>query len=228
MLRGGATNFYHADGLGSVTSLSNTAGAIAQTYSFDSFGNHTGSSGSLTNSFRYTAREFDTETSLYYYRARYYDSGAGRFLGEDPLDFGGGPNFYNYVANNPTVFIDPFGLWHCVAGADCSNLNFDLERGLVCFDICTGRDTAVTSARRPPSHRFPNGSHSRGTACDIGRNSNPQLPRAERCFLQCFPDGYGQEENNDPKTGGTHFHFQQYTVPGGQPYFAPGIRPYAP
>jgi hypothetical protein len=46
--------------------------------------------------------------------------------------------------------------------------------------------------------------------------------------LQCFPDGYGQEENNDPKTGGTHFHFQQYTVPGGQPYFAPGIRPYAP
>jgi RHS repeat-associated protein len=30
-------------------------------------------SGSLTNSFQYTARENDTETGLYYYRARYYD-----------------------------------------------------------------------------------------------------------------------------------------------------------
>jgi hypothetical protein len=84
------------------------------------------------------------------------------------LDFGGGTNFYDYVANDPTVFIDPFGLYRCVAGADCSNLNPELERSLICFDICTGRDTAVTSARRPPSRRFPHGSHQRGLACDIG------------------------------------------------------------
>jgi hypothetical protein len=32
MLRGGTTSFYHADGLGSVTSLSNGAGSLAQTY----------------------------------------------------------------------------------------------------------------------------------------------------------------------------------------------------
>lgn len=78
MLRGGATSFYQADGTGSVTSLSNAVGALAQTYAFDSFGNQMASSGSLTNSFRYTGREFDSETSLYYYRARYYDSGTGR------------------------------------------------------------------------------------------------------------------------------------------------------
>jgi hypothetical protein len=46
---------------------------LAQTYTFDSFGRLTGSSGSLKNPFQYTAREFDTETGLYYYRARYYD-----------------------------------------------------------------------------------------------------------------------------------------------------------
>ncbi len=39
MLRSGATSYYHADGLGSVTSLSNAAGSLAQTYTFDSFGN---------------------------------------------------------------------------------------------------------------------------------------------------------------------------------------------
>jgi RHS repeat-associated protein len=110
MLRSGATSYYHADGLGSITSLSNGAGSLAQTYSFDSFGKLTNSSGSLTNPFRFTGREFDTETSLYYYRARYYDPQAGRFLGEDPIDFRGGMNFYLYVSNEPLDFHDPFGL----------------------------------------------------------------------------------------------------------------------
>src|SRR5207244_6439354 len=73
MLRSGTTSYYHADGLSSVTSLSSSAGALAQTYTFDSFGNQTASTGSLTNFFRYTGREFDTETNLYFLRARYYD-----------------------------------------------------------------------------------------------------------------------------------------------------------
>jgi hypothetical protein len=49
MLRSSSTSYYHADGLGSITSLSNAAGALAQTYTFDSFGRQTASSGSLTN-----------------------------------------------------------------------------------------------------------------------------------------------------------------------------------
>jgi RHS repeat-associated protein len=80
-------------------------------YTYDSFGNLVASSGSITNSFRYTGREFDTETGLYYYRARYYDSASGRFLDEDPLGFGGGDvNFYGYVGQHPTMLIDPLGL----------------------------------------------------------------------------------------------------------------------
>ena len=46
MLRSGATDFYEADGLGTTTSLTNTAGALAQTYTFDSFGKQMASSGS--------------------------------------------------------------------------------------------------------------------------------------------------------------------------------------
>ncbi len=112
MLRGGATSFYHADGLGSVTSLSSSAGSIANTYTYDSFGKLTASTGSLVNPFRYTARDSDTETGLYYYRARYYAPDSGRLLSEDPLGYAGdGTNFYPYVHGNPVRFADPKGLF---------------------------------------------------------------------------------------------------------------------
>jgi RHS repeat-associated protein len=62
------------------------------------------------NLFRYTAREFDTETGLYFYRSRYYDSSAGKFISEDPARFAEGQNFYAYVANDVTRFRDPLGL----------------------------------------------------------------------------------------------------------------------
>lgn len=110
MLRSSTTSYYEADGLDSVSSLSNAAGALAQTYTFDSFGNQTESSGSLTNSFRYAGREFDAETGLYYMRARYFDPATGRFLSEDPTGFDGDAvDFYGYGGENPTNSIDPFG-----------------------------------------------------------------------------------------------------------------------
>lgn len=117
MLRSGATSFYQADGLGSITSISNTAGSLAQTYTFDSFGKLTNSSGSLTNPFQYTAREFDSETNLYFYRARYYDPTTGRFLNEDPLGFDGDDaQLYAYVVNNPVNLVDSLGLQHTPGG----------------------------------------------------------------------------------------------------------------
>lgn len=89
MLRSSTAGFYHADGLGSITSL-------AQTYTFDSYGKQTTASGLLVNPFQYTGRESDP--------------GLGRFLREDPLRFGSGdPNFYSYVSQNPTNYTDPFG-----------------------------------------------------------------------------------------------------------------------
>jgi RHS repeat-associated protein len=108
-LRAGTVSYYEQDGLSSVTSLSNSAGAIVNTYTYDSYGKLVSSSGTLTNPFQYTAREFDAETGLYYYRARYYDPSVGRFISEDPIAFNGGFNFYRYVSNSPANFVDPFG-----------------------------------------------------------------------------------------------------------------------
>jgi len=50
------------------------------------------------------------ESGASYYRARYYDSSAGRFVSEDPARFSGGFDFYAYVKNQPIDFTDPTGL----------------------------------------------------------------------------------------------------------------------
>src|SRR2546426_6306957 len=110
MLRSGSTSYYHADGLGSVSSLSNAAGSIANTYTYDSFGKLANSTGSLTNPFRYTGRDFDTETNLQFSRARYYDSQAGRFISGDPMSVKAGNNFYQYVKNHAAKLADPVRL----------------------------------------------------------------------------------------------------------------------
>ena len=119
ILQGSTTDYYQADGLGSITSLSNSTGANTETYTYDSFGNLTASTGSLTNRYRYTGREFDSETGLYYYRARYYDPGEGRFLTEDRLrSISGTLDFYAYVENSATNLADPTGF--CPTGK-CPN-----------------------------------------------------------------------------------------------------------
>ena len=111
MQRGTATDYYEQDGVGSVTSLSSSTGALAQTYTYDSFGNIANSSGSLTNFFRYTGREFDMETGLNFYRARYDNPALGRFVSEDPIGLAGGINLYVYANSNPVSLIDPLGLY---------------------------------------------------------------------------------------------------------------------
>ena len=109
-LRSTTTSYYERDALNSITSLSSTAATLANTYSYDSFGRLTNLTGSLTNPFQYTGREFDSETGLLFDRARYLDSNIGRFVGEDPIEFDGGINFFAYVSNDPVDSVDPFGL----------------------------------------------------------------------------------------------------------------------
>ena len=110
-LQSSATVYPEQDGLNTVTSLSSGAGALSETYTFDSFGSQAASNGSVTNPFQYTGRELDLGTGLYYYRARYYDSHIGRFLSEDPIRaISRGVNFYGYVQNDVSNLIDPSGL----------------------------------------------------------------------------------------------------------------------
>jgi len=84
MIKAGQTYYYHTDGLGSITALTDQSGQIVQKYEYDSFGEIISiSDPSFIQPYTYTAREYDPETGLYYYRARYYDAGIGRFISED-------------------------------------------------------------------------------------------------------------------------------------------------
>lgn len=109
MNRSGATSFYEADGLGSVTSLTNSSGTVANSYTYGAFGSVTNSTGSLQNAYGYTGRELDSETGLVYYRARYYSPTTAHFLSEDPIALARGAQSYSYVHNRPTGLIDPSG-----------------------------------------------------------------------------------------------------------------------
>jgi len=136
---GGQNYFYHTDGLGNITQITDSSKQIVTSYSYDAFGNITSQTGALTNPYIYTAREYDPESGLHYYRARYYDPKIGRFLQPDLLDMAmvillrqylpGGfigrllyqhslknpllvSNLYPYVGNNPINRNDPVGLWY--------------------------------------------------------------------------------------------------------------------
>ena len=109
MERNGQFSYYHADGLGCVVAITDQNKRVVQSYEYGSFGMLKPSLKSANN-YTYTGREWDKETGLYYYRARYYDPMEGRFISKDPIEFGGGINQYAYVENNPMNWTDPSGL----------------------------------------------------------------------------------------------------------------------
>jgi RHS repeat-associated protein len=120
MQSGANTYFYLADGLGSIERLVKKnvtpSTATSETHSTSEWGDTLSSN--IGNRFGFTGREYDSQTGLYYYRARYYDPAQGRFISEDPMRFGAGINFFGYVDNNPTAARDPFGLLGGFIGRD--------------------------------------------------------------------------------------------------------------
>ncbi|HEX6372786.1 MAG TPA: SpvB/TcaC N-terminal domain-containing protein [Longimicrobium sp.] len=59
--------------------------------------------------YRYSAKECDDSTGLYYYGARYYATWLGRWLNADPAGPDGGLNLFQFVGGNPVGSVDPDG-----------------------------------------------------------------------------------------------------------------------
>jgi RHS repeat-associated protein len=105
----GAVSYYVADHLGSIVQATDSTGNVTITRQYDVYGNLL--TGATISGYAFTGREWDAETGLYYYRARYYDPKLGRFISEDPARLALARfNAYGYAANSPTGWIDPTGL----------------------------------------------------------------------------------------------------------------------
>jgi RHS repeat-associated protein len=118
---GGSLFFFHPDHLGSGTLLTDANGNAYQFFVNLPFGETLAeqrASGAYSNVYKFTGKELDSETGLYYHGARYYDPGNSIWLSTDPLK-DKYPQFgpYVYCADNPVKFVDPDGRYFIVKNA---------------------------------------------------------------------------------------------------------------
>jgi len=109
---GGAIHWMLSDHLGTIRDIIDSSGVIRNHITYDSFGRILSQTNTaLAPTFAYTGREWDAETGLYQYRARYYDAKAGLFISEDPIRFAADSrNLASYVENDVIRALDPTGL----------------------------------------------------------------------------------------------------------------------
>lgn len=102
-----------SDHLGSMAVELDNNGNVLSYEEYSAFGQTTyrAAENSLTKpkGYRFSGKEKDLETGLYYFGARYYAPWLGRWISPDPVGIGDGPNVYCYVSCNPVLFVDPDG-----------------------------------------------------------------------------------------------------------------------
>ena len=122
-----ATFYYHTDHLGSASLITDYKGNEFQRIEYTPYGETWVEKHNIINyymPYKFTGKEKDEETGLYYYGARYLDPKYSLWKSTDPAlseymsgsDAGEGGvynhinlNLYHYAGNNPINYIDPDG-----------------------------------------------------------------------------------------------------------------------
>ena len=107
------TSYFLFNGHGDVVQTVDKTGEVLNSYDYDIWGNPTLTVETVECAIRYAGEFYDSETGLYYLRARYYNPYIGRFVSEDsywgedsnPLSL----NRYTYAHNDPIQYLDPTG-----------------------------------------------------------------------------------------------------------------------
>jgi RHS repeat-associated protein len=130
---------YHRDALGSTLLLSRDNGSLAARYRLDPWGLLTEQSGTSVNRQLFTGQDYDPDTGLIYFGARYYDPAIARFITQD--SYLGTPatppslHRYLYAHGNPTVYTDPDGRFvnFIVGAAVGAGMDLAIQSALVAF-----------------------------------------------------------------------------------------------
>jgi RHS repeat-associated protein len=128
------TQYWHKDHLGSLTAVTNTAGAVVERLAYEPFGKRRNANGTtdpdgtlagVTTARGFTEHEQLDEVALINMNGRIYDPAISRFLSADPgiqaPQFMQDYNRYSYTVNNPLAFFDPSGYDIAVDCDDCGS-----------------------------------------------------------------------------------------------------------
>jgi RHS repeat-associated protein len=144
-------SFYVYDGGGNVRNLTNIAGAITDAYEYDAYGNSFTKVGTTPNNYLYRGEQYDSDLSLYYLRARYYNPATGRFLSRDPENGNtidpSSLHKYLYGGGDPINRIDPSGRADTIQTVfTITVITTPTEAGLVALVGGTGAQIAAWAA----------------------------------------------------------------------------------
>jgi RHS repeat-associated protein len=152
--------YFHSNHLYSVAALTDSSGAVVERYKYDGHGRRTvlsptgvvlGNESAYGNNVGFTGRYLDQETGLWFFRARYFDSGLGRFIKRDPLGYVDGLGLYSgyFVPNG----IDPNGTYVLLVGTDAEiKLMRETLAALCKEEPCDGMLKQLTKSKHP--HRI--------------------------------------------------------------------------
>ena len=109
--------WYHPDYIGNVDLVSDNSGEAYEFFLYNPWGESlyewNSGTASFSSPYRFNGKEFDQETGLNYYGARYYDNEISMWLSVDPMAMTG-KNMtmspYQFTDNNPVMLVDPNGL----------------------------------------------------------------------------------------------------------------------
>jgi RHS repeat-associated protein len=125
------TTGYLVDGLGSTRAAVDSSGVIQGSVNYDAYGRLLTTMSEVIGDYLFTGEALDTDTGLYYLRARYYHPSNGTLLSIDPIsgDLKSPLTLHDYIyaIQNPVIYIDPSG--------NSATLESALFTGLVSFNL---------------------------------------------------------------------------------------------